>query len=195
MFLVTPVVMFRDLESGQGYVIRKVIWYAFDSKDRAFGFRTGPWGHSNWVWVWTWSLDMALEFLSNGVVWALLGRCFGRIAESEHHKAAGIQWSSCQLFLPKDLPSLLSLLLRRIHILSEDFLLTVPFLEREKALEFGTDNMQVRLRFDCIQQKKNLKSMLPSHCRDLFFLLMSNVAGNAGQEFHHIVRDPASFSL
>jgi hypothetical protein len=51
---------------------------------------------------------MALEFLLNGVVWSLAGRRVERIAESEDHKAGRIERSYCQLFLPKDLPRLLS---------------------------------------------------------------------------------------
>lgn len=65
-----------------------------------------------------------------------------------------LEWSvhKYQLFLPQDLPRLLSFFWGK-HVLSEDFLLTPPILEKGKVLEFGTNNIQFRMRFDCIQQQ------------------------------------------
>lgn len=66
-----------------------------------------------------------------------------------------LEWSvnKHQLFLPQDLPRLLSFSWG-MHTLSEDFCWCI-FSWRREVLELGTNNIQVRMRFDCIQQQQS----------------------------------------
>lgn len=64
----------------------------------------------------------------------------GGLRRTQKIKQQELSVQKYQLFLPQDLPRLLSFV-AGIHILSEDFLLASPILEKGKVPEVGSSNI------------------------------------------------------